>query len=91
MFILYGLSLGDSDFWWWNNILNSLLETDSELIIYNYNSNKESDNDTINRFIDVATYKELDDEELDKLHKKIAIVQYDSETKLNAFKLDYLD
>ncbi|WP_227955558.1 hypothetical protein, partial [Streptococcus gordonii] len=82
---------GDSDFWWWNNILNSLLETDSELIIYNYNSNKESDNDTINRFIDVATYKELDDEELDKLHKKIAIVQYDSETKLNAFKLDYLD
>lgn len=91
LFILYGLSLGDSDFWWWNNILNSLLETDSELIIYNYNSNKESDNDTINRFIDVATYKELDDEELDKLHKKIAIVQYDSETKLNAFKLDYLD
>ncbi|MCC3175405.1 hypothetical protein K4I02_2054 [Streptococcus gordonii] len=67
------------------------METDSELIIYNYNSNKESDNDTINRFIDVATYKELDDEELDKLHKKIAIVQYDSETKLNAFKLDYLD
>ena len=91
MFILYGLSLGDSDFWWWNNILNSLLETDSELIIYNYNSNNESDNATINRFIDVATHKELDDEELDKLHKKIAIVQYDSETKLNAFKLDYLD
>ena len=91
LFILYGLSLGDSDFWWWNNILNSLLETDSELIIYNYNSNNESDNATINRFIDVATHKELDDEELDKLHKKIAIVQYDSETKLNAFKLDYLD
>ena len=54
LFILYGLSLGDSDFWWWNNILNSLLETDSELIIYNYNSNNESDSETINRFIDVA-------------------------------------
>ena len=91
LFILYGLSLGDSDFWWWNNILNSLLETDSELIIYNYNSNNESDNATINRFIDVATHKKLDDEELDKLHKKIAIVQYDSETKLHAFKLDRLD
>lgn len=90
LFIIYGMSIGSSDFWWWNNILNSLLETDSELIIYNYNSNNESDNATINRFIDVATHKELDDEELDKLHKKIAIVQYNSETKLNAFKLDYL-
>ena len=88
LFILYGLSLGDSDFWWWNNILNSLLETDSELIIYNYNSNNESDSDTINRFINVATNEKLDDGKLDKLHKKIAIVQYNSKTKLNAFKLD---
>lgn len=91
LFILYGLSLGDSDFWWWNNILNSLLETDSELIIYNYNSNNESDSDTINRFINVATNEKLDDGKLDKLHKKIAIVQYNSKTKLNAFKLDRLD
>lgn len=88
LFILYGLSLGDSDFWWWNNILNSLLETDSELIIYNYNSNNESDSDTINRFINVATNEKLDNGKLDKLHKKIAIVQYNSKTKLNAFKLD---
>ena len=88
LFILYGLSLGDSDFWWWNNILNSLLETDSELIIYNYNSNNESDSDIINRFINVATNEKLDDGKLDKLYKKIAIVQYNSETKLNAFKLD---
>lgn len=91
LFILYGLSIGDSDFWWWNNILNSLLETDSELIIYNYNSNNESDSDTINRFINVATNEKLDDGKLDKLHKKIAIVQYNSKTKLNAFKLDRLD
>lgn len=90
LFILYGLSLGKSDFWWWNNILNSLLETDSELIIYNYNSNNESDSDTINRFINVATNEKLDDGKLDKLYKKIAIVQYNSETKLNAFKLDRL-
>ncbi|WP_251935667.1 AbiH family protein [Streptococcus sp. Marseille-Q0941] len=90
LFILYGLSLGDSDFWWWNNILNSLLKTDAELIIYNYNSNNESDSDTINRFINVATNEKLDNGKLDKLHKKIAIVQYNSETKLNAFKLDNL-
>lgn len=91
LFILYGLSLGDSDFWWWNNILNSLLETDSELIIYNYNSNKESDSDTINRFINAATNEKLDNGKRDKLHKKIAIVQYNSKTKLNAFKLDHFD
>lgn len=91
LFILYGLSLGDSDFWWWNNILNSLLKTDAELIIYNYNSNNESDSDTINRFINVATNEKMDNGKLDKLHKKIAIVQYNSETKLRAFKLDHLD
>ena len=91
LFILYGLSIGDSDFWWWNTILNSLLKTDAELIIYNYNSNNESDSDTINRFINVATNEKLDDGKLDKLHKKIAIVQYNSKTKLNAFKLDRLD
>ena len=91
LFILYGLSLGDSDFWWWNNILNSLSETDSELIIYNYNSNNESDNDTINRFIDVAKEKPLSPKDIDKLHQKIAVVQYNSETKLHAFKLDRFD
>lgn len=91
LFILYGLSLGDSDFWWWNNILNSLLETDSELIIYNYNSNNESDSDTINRFIDVAKKEQLTAEDIEKLHKKIAVVQYDSTSKLHAFKLDYFN
>jgi len=90
LFILYGLSLGDSDFWWWNNILNSLLETDSELIIYNYNSNNESDSETINRFIDVAKKVQLTADDIEKLHKKIAVVQYDSKSKLHAFKLDRL-
>ena len=91
LFIIYGMSIGSSDFWWWNNILNSLLETYAELIIYNYNSNKESDSDTINRFINAATNEKLDNGKLDKLHKKIAIVQYNSKTKLNAFKLDHFD
>ena len=90
LFILYGLSIGDSDFWWWNNILNALLETDAELIIYNYNSNNESDIDTINRFIKVATKKTPNDKEKTKLHQKIAVVQYNAETKLNAFKLNRL-
>ncbi|EPR96589.1 hypothetical protein M059_02925 [Streptococcus mitis 18/56] len=90
LFILYGLSLGDSDFWWWNNILNSILKTDAEMIIYNYNSTNESDEDTINRFIDVAKKEQLTAEDIEKLHKKIAVVQYDSKSKLHAFKLDHL-
>lgn len=88
LYILYGLSLGKSDFWWWNNILNSILKTDAEMIIYNYNSTKESDEDTINRFIDVAKKEQLTAEDIEKLHKKIAVVQYDSTSKLHAFKLD---
>ena len=91
LFILYGLSIGNSDFWWWNNILNSILKTDAEMIIYNYNSTIESDEDTINRFIDVAKKEQLTNEDIEKIHRKIAVVQYDSETKLHAFKLDYLD
>ena len=91
LFIIYGMSIGSSDFWWWNNILNSLLRTDSELIIYNYNSNNESDSDTINRFIDVAKEKPLSPKDINMLHQKIAVVQYNSGTKLYAFKLDRLD
>ena len=91
LFILYGLSIGNSDFWWWNNILNSILKTDAEMIIYNYNSTKESDEDTINRFIDAAKKEQLTAEEIEKIHKKIAVVQYDSKSKLYAFKLDHFD
>lgn len=91
LFILYGLSLGKSDYWWWSNILSSLLNTDAELLIYNYNINNESDEDTINRFIDCGKKEELTDVDIEKLHQKIAVVQYDSETKLHAFKLDHLD
>ena len=91
LFILYGLSIGNSDFWWWNNILNSILKTDAEMIIYNYNSTKESDEDTINRFIDAAKKEQLTAEEIEKIHKKIAVVQYDSKSKLHAFKLDHFD
>lgn len=88
LFIIYGLSLGRTDFWWWNNILCSLLNTNAELIIYNYNDNNETDEDTINRFIEVASDKPINDEERKKLHGKIAVVQYNKETRLIAFKLD---
>ena len=94
LFIIYGLSLGKSDCWWWNNIINSLLHTKAELIIYNYNSNQETNEETIDRFIESVSeyvpnegyrYRTKDRE---KLHSKIAVIQYTSDTKLKAFKLD---
>ena len=36
LFIIYGASLGFTDSWWWNNIFNSILNNDSELIIYSH-------------------------------------------------------
>ena len=87
LFILYGLSLGDSDFWWWNNILNSLLETDSELIIIITIAIM---NLIVTQLIDLLMWQPTRNWMMGnqiKLHKKIAIVQYNSKTKLNAFKI----
>ena len=35
--------------------------------------------------------EQLTAEDIEKLYKKIAIVQYDSKSKLHAFKLDHFD
>lgn len=64
-----------------------MLKTDAELIIYNFNNNNEMDEKTINRFIKVASDKDISEEDRKVLHDKIAVVQYDSNTGLNAFKL----
>ena len=94
LFIIYGMWIGVSDHWWWSNILRTLLakDTKAELIIYNYNRNNESDETTIDKFIKIAANGKFPEpEQMERLHKKIAVVQYDSETKLHAFKLDRLD
>lgn len=36
LFIIYGLSLGKSDHYWWKSITQKLLNCEAELIIYNY-------------------------------------------------------
>lgn len=89
LFIIYGMSLGKSDYWWWNNILKSLISTDAELIIYKYYNDDniyESKENVINTFIDIA---KSDREEIDEkfLHSKIAVVQHTAKDKLHAFKL----
>lgn len=60
LFVIYGCSLGNSDSWWWNRVLNRLLDArgESELVIYNYGS---EDEDTIkNRFIFNSHYTDVD-------------------------------
>lgn len=44
LFIIYGHSLGITDQWWWDSIVEALIETDAELIIYNYIADDEYDN-----------------------------------------------
>lgn len=89
LFIIYGMSLGKSDYWWWNNILKSLILTDAELIIYKYyndNTIYESKENVIDTFIDIAKF---DGDEFDKevLYSKIAVVQHTTKDTLHAFKL----
>ena len=48
----------------------------------------------MDRFIDIALEwdsRGKDQYQRERLYSKIAVVQYNSETKLNAFKLDRLD
>ncbi|MDO4813687.1 MAG: AbiH family protein [Gemella sp.] len=88
LFIIYGMSLGNSDYWWWSNILGALLTTSSELIIYKYYQNEI--NETKERVIDDFINLAMSDDiviDRDKLHSKIAIVQYTREKNLDAFKL----
>ena len=87
LFIIYGMSIGSSDYWWWNNIFWSINTTDAELIIYSYDTN-ETKQDIMDRFINVSSGGYIFDKT--HLYSKIAVIQYNSETKLNAFKLDRL-
>lgn len=39
LFIFFGHSIGESDKWWWKQILEQLMLSDSEIIIYDFKSN----------------------------------------------------
>lgn len=52
LFIIYGASIGITDSWWWKNIYDSILNKNSELIIYSHsNSDKEK---VKNKFINAC-------------------------------------
>lgn len=52
LFILFGMSLGKTDAWWFDEIYDALLNRDSELIIYMYGD--KSDDEIKQSFVDVC-------------------------------------
>lgn len=77
LFIIYGMSMGETDKWWWKNIYRSMLEKDSELIIYNYCNEEPVDKEKVKqRFVDLCTDKKSTEEEIQKVKDKIFVVNY---------------
>lgn len=96
-FIIYGMSLGDSDRWWWKNICESILAKNSnsfddenpaipDLIIYYYDpDNQFTDDDIRNKFIDSAGISNRNDIEVIK--DFIFIVRYKNSDENIAFSI----
>lgn len=87
LFIIYGHSLGETDKWWWQNIIQALLNTDAELIIYYYTPQDKTHlhkTDIKNEFIDAACL-EFSDEQKETLENKIFIVTFSETTEKVAF------
>lgn len=75
LFIIYGMSLGESDSWWFDNIVTQILSRDVELVIYDYGI---QNNDlTKNRFIkSCIRHKDITENERDKIKSNIYIVNF---------------
>lgn len=99
IFIVYGMSLGENDHFWWNIIGRNLKTKNSKLIIYNFvgnlldlgedeeNSIKEQ---VIEKFITVAVEKNFD---LKKAKESIIVVNHNGKyiytgEQITAFNVD---
>lgn len=76
LFIVYGTSLGKSDCWWWKRIANSLLIADSELIVYYYS--KEYNTEDIKDMFIKACSVNYDEEQIKIIKNKIFVILYSS-------------
>lgn len=87
LFIIYGTSLGKTDSWWWKNVYNSLLNTNSELIIYYYN-NCSCDQEYVKELFINTCADSLDKDEVQKVKSKIFVVLYTNSRDHNMFQLE---
>lgn len=92
LFIIFGHSLGSTDEWWWKYIVETILTSEAELIIYNYlhsgNSQQlasaEQKKIVKNRFMK-ASGARLSKDDCTKVTNKIFVVNFNQETNRTAF------
>ncbi|MCC4421444.1 hypothetical protein LMB96_03725 [Limosilactobacillus reuteri] len=94
LFIIFGASLGESDAWWWSNIIDRLRNNDeensksAELIIYNYEESPEKhrNEDVKRHFIKNALTCcdgiNNEDDIYNELKDKIFVVNYNDKKKV---------
>lgn len=89
LFILFGMSVGETDKWWWQKISEALSnsEKNPELIIYNYDPKETDDADTVKQhFLSFAP----DDIDTDSILDKIFVVNFNKDSDLYFLSLkDY--
>lgn len=76
LFILYGMSIAISDGWWLDNIFDSILKKQAELIIYKYG--KETEEDIKRLFVSACIrHSNAMEEDIDLVKERIYVVTFE--------------
>jgi hypothetical protein len=88
LYIIFGMSLGVTDQWWWRKIVDSLEKSDAELILYNHcrDVSKASAEVVKNRFLKSAGWFGAGKEKYNIINK-IYVVNFDNNTPRYAFSM----
>lgn len=79
LYIIYGCSLGESDKWWWEEIIDNLVLNNKEVIIYEYGNQELKD-----KFLSYCS-----EENREEVAKRVFVVNFDEENLLDyAFKFN---
>ena len=88
LYIIFGMSLGITDQWWWRKIVDSLETSDSELILYNYcHSASEVLQETVKEHFMKASGWVGEDTMKSRIMDKIYVVNFDNNTPRFAFSM----
>ena len=88
LYILFGHSIGESDRYWWGNILNNLKNNKSELIIYNYTNNDTDGEKTSIKLNFLAAAGFAEEKEVEKILKRIFVINFNEKKSRYAFNVD---
>lgn len=88
LYIIFGMSLGVTDQWWWRKIVDSLETSDSELILYNYcHSASEVLQKVVKEQFMQASGWVGEDTRKSRIMDKIYVVNFDNNTPRFAFSM----